>query len=239
MRDPADLPAWQARLEAAAGGGRVASTPFLEEAASSRLRAALRAAGVAVQADGGYPGAARRVVTARPSHVPAATPALVAWTCEAPTDPEGLRAALEAAGVPADRLGDAVPHAQGASVIVRADGGAPPSGVAWAGDVWPLAEVDVDRVAVGTAKEARIVVPSLRADVVGATALGRSRSWFDKGVAAGRVRIDGVPAGKATSVAVGAELWAEALGRVVLLEDLGATRRGKRAVRVRTERPRG
>ena len=239
MSGPDDLAALEARLAEAAGGGRVASTGFLEEAASSRLRAALHAAGVAADADGGAPGAARRVVTARPPHVPAATPTLRAWTCEAPTDPDALRAALHAAGVPAERLGDGVAHAEGASLVVLADADAVPPDVTLEGRTWPSTSVPVDRVFVGTAKEARIVVPSLRADVVGANALGRSRSWFDKGIAAGRVRIDGAPAGKATPVAVGSELWAEGLGRVTVLEDLGATRRGKRALRVRTERRRG
>jgi RNA-binding protein YlmH len=226
------------RLAAAARGGRVEGSGFLDEATSAACLARLRRDGVAASAWGGRPAAQRRVVVARPEHVPEAGPSLGALYFEGVHDGDEARAALRATGAPGEALGDAVPHRDGLSVIVRAD-----TAEGWSGEVRiagrPLRPepVPLDRVATGSVKTLQLVVPSLRADVLGAKAFGASRSWFGKGVAAGKVRVDGAPAGKSAALEPGAELWAEGLGRARLLAVEGETKRGNRKVRVEVEKP--
>jgi RNA-binding protein YlmH len=62
-------------------------------------------------------------------------------------------------------------------------------------------EVPLERLAQGRVRRRDVVVPSLRVDAVGAKAFGVSRSWFAKGVAAGRVHVNGRPAGKSAEAA--------------------------------------
>lgn len=226
------------RLTAAARGGRVEASGFLDEADASALLARLRSVDVAATAWGGRPAATRRVVVARPDHVPDAGPRLGAVYLAGVHDPEEARAALCAAGLPAAALGDAVPHQAGLSLIVLADAlNDVPAEVRVQGRPVGTESVPVGRVATGTVKTLQLVVPSLRADVVGAKAFGASRSWFGKGVAAGKVRVDGAAAGKSASLEPGSELWAEGLGRARLLSVEGETRRGNRKVRVEVEKP--
>jgi RNA-binding protein YlmH len=226
------------RLAAAARGGRVEGSGFLDEAASATCLARLRRDGVAASAWGGRPAAGRRVVVARPDHVPEAGPSLGALYLPGVQAGTEARAALRAAGAPAEALGDAVPHLDGLSVIVLAD-----TAEGWSGEVRVAGRtvrpepVPLDRVATGSVKTLRLVVPSLRADVLGAKAFGASRSWFGKGVAAGKVRVDGAPAGKSAALEPGAELWAEGLGRARLLAVEGETKRGNRKVRLEVEKP--
>ncbi|NBC96019.1 MAG: hypothetical protein GVY27_06660, partial [Deinococcus-Thermus bacterium] len=153
-------------------------------------------------------------------------------------EPDEARAALRAAGLPAEALGDAVPHHDGLSVILVADVLEDvPGELRVRGRPVRPEPVPLERVAKGTVKTLQLVVPSLRADVLGAKAFGASRSWFGKGVAAGKVRVDGAAAGKSASLESGSELWAEGLGRARLLSVEGETRRGNRKVRVEVEKP--
>jgi len=76
-----------------------------------------------------------------------------------------------------------------------------------------------------TAKPMDVIVPSLRVDVLGARAFKVSRSYFAKGVAAGRVSVAGQAAGKATTVEPGQEVVANGLGRFTLVSVNGETRR--------------
>lgn len=69
------------------------------------------------------------------------------------------------------------------------------------------------------------VVPSLRVDVLGARAFKVSRAYFAKGVAAGRVSVNGAAAGKSSSVEVGQEVVARGLGSFTLRSVDGETRR--------------
>ncbi len=227
-------------LAGAARGGRVAHRGFLDEADAAALLAALRRDGVAATAWGGRPAARRRIVTARPDGVPEAGPRLGAIYLPGLHEADAAIAAVRrGAQVPAERLGDVVPHRDGVSVIVSGtlpDGWREGVGQQIAGAGVPE-EVPLERVAGGTVKEARLVVPSTRADVLGAKAFGASRSWFTKGVGAGKVRIDGVAAGKSATLEVGGELWAEGLGRVRLDAIEGETKRGNAKVVVRVERP--
>lgn len=80
------------------------------------------------------------------------------------------------------------------------------------------------------------VVPSLRVDVLGARAFGVSRSYFAKGVAAGRVSVNGERAGKSATAAAGDEVFAAGLGRFYIVAETGATRRGNPKVTLRVER---
>ena len=225
-------------LAAAAHGGRVAHSPFLSEAESAQWLASLRREGVAASAWGGVPAAVRRVVTARPEHVPEATPPLRALYLPGVTDEDAARVALRAAGAEDGRLGDAVHHQDGLGLIVLND---PPE--SWLaplrieGRTVEGQPVPVERLAMGVRKEMRVVVPSLRADALGAKAFGASRSWFVKGVASGKVRLDGRTAGKSATVEIGSEVWAEGLGRMRLIEVAGETKRGNLKVVLEIEKP--
>ena len=77
----------------------------------------------------------------------------------------------------------------------------------------------------GAGKVLDVIVPSLRVDVLGARAFKVSRSYFAKGVAAGRVSVAGVTAGKATTVEPGQEVVASGLGSFKLVSVNGETRR--------------
>lgn len=226
------------RLAGLAAGGRVASSPFLDDERASALLAVLRDRGVAASADGGRPAAERRIVTARPQHLPAADTALAALYLAGVHDPSAAFAACRAAGTSEDDLGDVVPHADGVSVIVRASAAdLLGTKLTVEGRSVEMQVVDVARVATGARKTLRLVVPSLRADVLGSKAFGASRSWFSKGVAAGKVRVDGGKAGKSSSLEPGSELWAEGLGRARLLSVEGETKRGNQKVVLEVERP--
>lgn len=225
------------RLAGLAEGGRVASSAFLDDGDAAALLAELRRRGVRASADGGRPAASRRVVTARPEHLPAATTPLVALYVAGVHDPSAVRAALRASGVDAGDVGDGVEHAEGVSLIVRGPvGDAVATPLSVDGRPCPVEVVEVERIAAGSRKRMRLVVPSLRADVLGAKAFGASRSWFSKGVAGGKVHVDGVGAGKSTSLEVGSELAAEGLGRATLVEVEGETKKGNLKVVLDVER---
>lgn len=237
MREPEALrgEALAAALRADALGGRVVHAPFLDPPEADALLRAVRAPGVAAEAWGGYAGARRRVVTVRPEHVPRASAALVAWYVPGCGDAEALRAALLRAGVTAGSLGDAVRHTDGCSLVALA-GVEPPTPLQLEGRSVAPEPVPVERVAAGSSKRLRVVVPALRVDVLGARAFGVSRSWFAKGVAAGHVRVNGAPADKRSEAGPGDEVWAEGMGRFRVCSLEGATRKGNHKVELEVER---
>lgn len=218
-------------------GGRVAHSGFLAEADSARCAAQLRAEGVAYAVDGGYPGAARRVVTAHPDHVPNATTPLAGSYLPGTVDADAARAALHEAGWSPPRLGDACVFEEGIAFVVLAGDADEPAAVRIQGASLRPRPVPLERVAGGSRKRVQGVVPSLRVDALGAKAFGVSRAYFGKGVAAGNVRLDGARAGNSDVVAPGGELWAERLGRVRLVEVGGETKKGNRRVTLEVERP--
>lgn len=233
----AALPADARALAAAVRGGRVVHTGFLEPAEADALAAALRRAGVAVAIDGGAPGARRRVVVAYPDHVPQAGVALGAVYLGGVDDPEAARVTARAAGVAADEVGDAVRHQDGVSLITFEP---PPEALRTlervAGrPVEPLS-VGLEHVAGGAQRHLEAVVPSLRVDVLGGKAFRVSRSYFAKGVAAGRVSVNGRTADKGTEVGEGDEVFADGLGRFRVVRVEGKTRRGNLRVTLETER---
>ena len=235
-RGQPESPASAASLAKQAAGGRVAFSEFLEPDAADALMAEVRAHGVRVSAWGGYPGARRRVVCALPDSVPEATPLLTALYVEGDVDSDDLRAAAQRL-FGAGKLGDATGHQDGASLVVL--GALPPEFLALrsvAGVPVSASETRVDLAFGGNSKTQSAVVPSLRIDVLGARAFGVSRAYFAKGVAAGRVTVNGRPAGKAASAAVGDEVYAAGLGRFNVAKVEGETRRGNLRVTLTVER---
>ena len=224
-------------LRTAALGGRVASTGFLDPGEADQVLSATRVSGVEVTAWGGYPGARRRVVTARPDHVPEAQAPLVALVFEGVVDGDAVVVALRAAGVAPEALGDVVPHAGGTAVLSldppprAALGPLTVAGTRTAAEVVPPEQVGVGRERVIDA-----VVPALRVDVLGARAFGVSRSYFAKGVAAGRVSVNGRSADKRSEAGEGDEVWAEGLGRFRVRAVKGETRKGNVKVTLEVER---
>ena len=226
---------WFAALERAAVGGRVKSTSFLEPDDAASLAAKLREAGVGVHSDGGYVGARRRVITAFPEHIPEASVALAALYY-ADVAEDDLRVALQRAGLEAS-LGDALEHQDGVTLIILAADKARALEVTHvAGQSVAPQEVDAAQLGRGSRKAQTVVVPSLRVDALGAKAFKVSRSYFSKGVAGGRVRVNGETAGKSSSAALGDEVYAEGLGRFTVQEVLGETKKGNLKVTLDIER---
>jgi RNA-binding protein YlmH len=217
----------------AARGGRVASGPFLPPAEADALAARLRRSGVGVSLDGGRPAAERRVVTAHPPEMPEAGPRLVAVWFEGVRDEGDLRAAVRAEGVDAGSLGDVVVDADGAAVVAVA--AALPALLEARVGAAAGREVPLERLSQGRLRRRDVVVPSLRVDALGAKSFGVSRSWFAKGVAAGRVHVNGKPAGKSADAAQGDEVWADGLGRFRVVAVHGETRKGNLKVTVEVE----
>lgn len=87
----------------------------------------------------------------------------------------------------------------------------------------------------GQRRTVSAVVPSLRVDVLGARAFKVSRAYFAKGVAGGKVSVNGKPAGKSASAGVGDEVRAEGLGSFRVGSVDGETRRGNLKVTLEVE----
>jgi RNA-binding protein YlmH len=224
-------------LAGAALGGRVVHSGFLEPREADALVAALKRPGVAVAVTGGVPAARRRVVIAYPEHLPSASVPMAAVYVEGASDGEALRSAARVAGVDAAALGDVVTHRDGISLITLAPPPAALLGLRRLQErvVAPVT-VPLERVATGTEREFEAVVPSLRVDVLGGKAFRVSRSYFAKGVAAGRVSVNGRVADKGATAAAGDEVYADGLGRFRVLRVEGTTRRGNLRVTIRAER---
>jgi RNA-binding protein YlmH len=218
------------RLLSAALGGRVASSGFLDPATSSRLAASLRREGIGVSAGGGYPGAARRVVTAHPVQIPRPLPPFAALY-RSDTSLDAVERQLAPLRVPAEAIGDRIAHREGVSLIVLDP---PPPGLLEA--PFGAERVPVERVAAGSVRTVQLVVAALRVDALGAKALRVSRSYFVKGIASGNVYLNGERVGKGGTASEGDELYADGLGWLRLLAVEGETRRGNLRVAVEVER---
>ncbi|MDZ7704295.1 MAG: hypothetical protein U5L04_07435 [Trueperaceae bacterium] len=233
-----DLDQLYRRLVTAAQGGRVAASDFLDPEQSAELAARLRAAGVGVHVGGGYSGARRRVVTAFPEHIPEATTPLSAfYVSRNDVDEDELRAALRQAGIDAAAIGDVVPYQDGVAVVVlerAADEAFALTRIA--GKPVAPERLEPAQLASRSAKEQMVVVPSLRVDALGAKAFGVSRAYFSKGIASGRVRLNGKPAGKSANADVGDEIYAEGLGRLNIDAVQGETKKGNLKVVLRIEK---
>jgi len=212
-----------------ARGGRVVASGFLDPEAQEALRTLAARAGLGLAWFGGLPAAERRLGVLHPPEVPeVADPVWVGWL--AAEDPERTAARLRRA-LDADELGDVRLTPEGvlfaATRTARArlagaglDATDPPEGIR------PRPR----------RKTRTLVVPSLRVDVVGAKGFGVSRSYFAKGVKAGKVRLRGRVAGAKDEVREGDTLIAEGLGQVTLLRVVGRTTRGNYKVELAAEK---
>lgn len=234
-----DLAALSQRLLAAARGGRVEHSPFLEAKDAAQLAAELRkTAEVSVRSEGGYPGAERQVVTAYPSHIPTATASFAAAYLPEREDEGRLRSELTATGIAAETLGDIIEHQDGFSVIV------PESALksllaleSLGGRPVQFQPVPLERLAKGRSRKEQVVVPALRVDALGAKAFRVSRSYFGKGVSGGKVFINGKKAGKSSTAELGDVIDAQGLGRFSIVEVQGTTKRGNMKVVLDVELP--
>jgi len=99
-----------------------------------------------------------------------------------------------------------------------------------------LEEVRLELIESGSTKSRQVVVPSMRVDVIGAKALNVSRSYFAKGIKAGNVFLNGKAATKSSSAEIGDEIYAKGLGRIMILELQGKTRRGNQKILIEVEK---
>lgn len=83
-----------------------------------------------------------------------------------------------------------------------------------------------------------VIVPSLRADVLGARAFRVSRSWFARGIEDGNVSINGQPAGKSAQAGPGDLIHAHGLGSFRIVSVDGETRKGNLRVTISVDRQR-
>lgn len=222
-------------ISQAARGGRVAFSAFLDPDEADELLARLKAAGVGATAWGGFAGARRRVVAGYPTELPPVKPKLVGWYVQGANSGSDLRAAAIRAGLAAGQLGDHREHQDGVTLVTLSP---LPKELQKAAlpDRLTGVEVPLEHVSAGAAKSIAAVVPSLRVDVLGARAFGVSRAYFAKGVAAGRVRVNGAAAGKAAAASLGDEVYAEGLGRFHVRSVEGETRRGNLKVTLAVEK---
>ncbi len=215
------------RLERAVRGGRVAHTDFLEPDDAAALAARLRGASVSVNLEGGVTGARRRVLTAFPDHIPEASTPLAAVTVQGAQSEGDLLAALRAHGIPQNALGDVLEGSEGLSVILLPAFLESAQSLTHAGGhPVTVRPTDLATLARGRQRQQQVVVPSLRVDVLGAKAFRVSRAYFAKGVAGGRVSLNGTTIGKSASAETGDEVYAEGLGRFRIHEVQGETRKG-------------
>ena len=224
----------EAALRSAVRGGRVASTGFLPPAEADALADRLRGAGCGVTVDGGRSGARRRVVTAHPTTIPTAGPKLTCVHYPGCHDADALLAAATLAGIPRDDLGDATASAEGIAWIATAAVEERLLALRPAPGVVPVV-VPLASLPQGGERKRAAIVPSLRVDALGAKAFGVSRSYFAKGIAAGRVHVSGRVVDKAAEAAEGDVVWADGLGRFRVVAVTGETRRGNLKVTIEVE----
>lgn len=225
------------RLKRAAAGGRVQHTGFLSPQEAARVSFQLRSQGVHTSCWGGYWGAGRRVLTVFPPEIPTSDAPLTAVYFPTVDDEGVLRELLLRDGVPKDQLGDIVKHRDGLSVILKD----PPHPATLnrkrvgSLEVEPMV-VGLELVRQGKLSTKTVVVPSMRADVLGAKAFGVSRTYFGKGVAGGKVYLNGMVAGKSSVVELADEVYAEGVGRFCVEAIEGKTKRGNLKVVLQIEK---
>ena len=143
--------------------------------------------------------------------------------------------ALRREGLPEDTLGD-VREERGA-FLVAATGKAAKA----LAELTALGgrEVDVEEVGESAGRGAKVrevVVPSMRIDVVGAKGFGVSRAYFQQGVEAGKVRLNGQVARASAEIREGDSLAAEGMGRIDFKRVVNETRRGNYKVELNVEK---
>jgi len=212
-----------------ARGGRVVASGFLNPEEQETLRSLAAREGLELAWFGGLPAAERRLGVLHPAEVPAVSdPTWTGWL--AAEDPERTAASLRRSLEPQE-LGD-VRLLPGGVLFVTTAAGKKRLAQAGLEPVEPPPEV----LPKSRGRTRTLVVPSLRVDVVGAKGFGVSRSYFAKGVKAGKVRLRGRTAGSGDEVREGDTLIAEGLGQVTLVRVVGRTKKGNYKVELSSER---
>lgn len=231
-----------AQLVAQARGGRVVRTGFVDAATLDR-RALAPQPGEGDELRhhiaGGFPDARLVVLTLYPAHIPNVDSGVTVYRLSGDFRPDfelqDLGVALKGLGLPEDSLGDLREDRGGYLIAATGKARAALAGLTTLAG----AEVDVEEVGEtsGRASKTReVVVPSLRVDVVGAKGFGVSRAYFQGGIDAGKVRINGAPARSSSEIREGDSLSAEGLGRVDFKRVVNETRRGNFKVELEIHR---
>ncbi len=219
----------------AARAGRVAHSGFLDANEAAELNHKLKDF-ASTNVWGGFAGAKRRVLTVFPDSIPDATTKLAAVYCNADIEADEYRMALQKY-LADNEIGDIVNHKEGLSVIILDSKLKQlPKQINLFGTEYELEEIGLEHLQSTKSGSRQVVVPSMRVDVIGAKALNVSRSYFAKGIKAGNVTINGQKASKSSSAQVGDEIYAQGLGRIMITEMLGKTRRGNLKIKIDMEK---
>ncbi|WP_261663139.1 S4 domain-containing protein [Deinococcus sp. Marseille-Q6407] len=224
-------------LVAKARGGRVVRTGFVD--GGSLDRRLLDDPEIGYRLSGGFPDARQMVLTLYPAHIPEVDSGVqvIGLTQQGgiPWDEQDLRVQLGRLDLEEGSLGD-IREVRG-SFQVAADAKAAAALLA----LTSLGgqDVSVEEIGETSGKGSRVrevVVPSMRADVVGAKGFGVSRAYFQQGIDGGKVRLNGQPVRAGSEVHEGDSLSAEGLGRIDFRRVLNETRRGNYKVELEVHR---
>ncbi|GGR27913.1 S4 domain-containing protein [Deinococcus ruber] len=223
-------------LVAQARGGRVVRTAFVE--ADTLDRRLLQDDEIRHHIAGGFPDARRVVLTLYPAHIPDVDAGVTVFRLNFETpgwDVQDVAVALRGLGLPEDTLGEM--REERGTFLLAATGKAVKA-LSSLTEVGGRA-VDVEEIgaAAGRGSKTReVVVPSMRVDVVGAKGFGVSRAYFQQGVEAGKVRLNGQLARASSDIREGDSLSAEGLGRIDFKRVVNETRRGNYKVELEVHR---
>lgn len=223
-------------LVAQARGGRVVRTAFVE--ADTLDRRLLQDDEIRHHIAGGFPDARRVVLTLYPAHIPDVDAGVTVFRLNFETpgwDVQDVAVALRGLGLPEDTLGEL--REERGTFLLAATGKAVKA-LSSLTEVGGRA-VDVEEIgaAAGRGSKTReVVVPSMRVDVVGAKGFGVSRAYFQQGVEAGKVRLNGQLARASSDIREGDSLSAEGLGRIDFKRVVNETRRGNYKVELEVHR---
>lgn len=224
-------------LIAKARGGRVVRTAFVDGGELDRRL--LDDPEIGYRLAGGFPDARLVVLTLYPSHIPDIDSGVQVLSITPlggiPWDEQDVRVELGRLGLSEGVLGD-IRDVRG-SFQVAADSKATANLLA----LTELGgrEVSVEQVGETAGKGSKtreVVVPSMRADVVGAKGFGVSRAYFQQGIDGGKVRLNGQPVRAGSEIREGDSLSAEGLGRIDFRRVLNETRRGNFKVELEVHR---
>lgn len=222
--------AWQAQRQ-----GRCRFTPFLTPPEAELALAAAKRAAVAVELQGGYEGAERRMARFMPPDAPAQPFPLAAvelgWAGPDAPSHRDLLGALMALGVKRDRTGDIVPAQGRATLFVEAAlGPMVAEGMASAGRVRLTARLleSASALPAPEGEEVRITVMSPRLDAVVADGFHLSRGDAAELIEAGAVKLRHMPTLRPDArVAEGDAISVRGYGRL-RVEAIGSpTRKGR------------
>lgn len=224
-------------LVARARGGRVVRTGFVD--GGSLDRRLLDDPEIGYRLSGGFPDAGLVMLTLYPAHIPEVEAGVqvisLSTLGDVPWDEQDLRVQLGRLELGEGALGD-IREVRGSFQVAASDKAA-----ARLLELSDLGGQQITAEAVGEtagkgSKIREVVVPSMRADVVGAKGFGVSRAYFQQGIDGGKVRLNGSPVRAGSEVREGDSLSAEGLGRIDFRRVLNETRRGNYKVELEVHR---